>query len=73
MPATSAPATAQYNIVRKERELLQRATEAIVDVYKGVGTPGDFGYESREGRALNALYNVNNEIVAHLNGAQAEG
>lgn len=66
MPATSAPATAQYNIVRRAYGVREIAE-------KFVGTPGDFGYESREGRALNALYNVNNEIVAHLNGAQAEG
>lgn len=55
-----------------ERELLERAAAAIMGVYKGVGTPGDFGYESREGAALKALYDINNEIAAHLRAAKAE-
>jgi hypothetical protein len=49
-----------------DRELLRRVVASIRGVYKGVGTPGDFGYDSREGAALRALYDINNEIVAAI-------
>lgn len=50
----------------KEHELLKKACAAIIQVYRTIGTPGDYGYNTPKGAALNELYNVNNEIDAAL-------
>lgn len=46
------------------RNLLNQASAAIAEVHKAFGAPGDYGYESREGKALYLLYRAFNAIVA---------
>lgn len=53
-------------------ELLARAQQAAMAVYKAFGRPGDYGYYTVQGTALNDLYNVNNAICAHLDAAVRE-
>lgn len=50
-------------------ELLARAQQAAMAIYKAFGRPGDYGYYTAQGKALNDLYNVNNAICAHLDAA----
>ncbi|WP_109046773.1 hypothetical protein ABNQ39_20875 [Azospirillum sp. A26] len=49
-----------------DRELLVKAKDAIREVYKAVGSPGDFGYGTPQGAALRNLYDAYNEICATL-------
>lgn len=51
----------------RDRELLTKAKAAIMAVYTVFGRPGEFGYGSPEGKALAALYDLNNEIADELN------
>lgn len=55
-----------------ERELLDRAITAIHAIYKAVGTPGDYGYDTPTGEALKGLYDLNNEIDRFLRSNRAE-
>lgn len=50
----------------RERELLTKARAAIMAVYTAFGRPGEYGYGSPEGKALVALYDLNNEIADEL-------
>lgn len=49
--------------------------KAVRRVYDDVGPPGDFGYETRTGKALANLYDVYNEALAQkrAQAATAEG
>lgn len=57
----------------KETVLLNEVIEAINAVYRVFGPPGDYGYNTANGAALNNLYNVNNRIVAALPGLRDVG
>lgn len=50
----------------QDRELLTKAKAAIMAVYGAFGRPGEYGYYSPEGKALTALYDLNNEIADQL-------
>lgn len=50
----------------REHELLTKAKTAIMAVYSAFGRPGEYGYGSAEGKALAALYDLNNEIADEL-------
>ncbi len=55
-------------------DLLKAAKEAdaqISAIHKAFGVPGDYGYESREGQALFALYKFQIELREAIQ--QAEG
>lgn len=44
-------------------ELIARANDAILTVYRAFGRPGDYGYSSKKGMALSNLYDVQNELA----------
>lgn len=44
--------------------ILQRVVDAIHDIHAAFGAPGDYGYETPKGKALYALYQVNNAVDA---------
>lgn len=44
------------------RDTLLRWVEAVAAIIKAIGPPGDFGYESRPGRALGNALNTAREI-----------
>jgi hypothetical protein len=46
--------------------LLTKVKNAIFGVNRAFGPPGDYGYSTKEGKALNDLYNVHNEVVDEL-------
>jgi hypothetical protein len=45
--------------VSKNSSLLKRVADAIGEVHAAFGAPGDYGYETKKGRALYALYQIN--------------
>jgi hypothetical protein len=45
-------------------ELCQRVLAATLQIKEAFGAPGDYGYESREGKALAALYDLHNRVGA---------
>lgn len=49
-----------------ETELLTRISDAIADVHKAFGAPGDFGYETPQGVALFRLYKLRPELIEAL-------
>lgn len=49
--------------MERHLELLLKANGSILAVYEAFGRPGDYGYSTKEGKALAALYDLNNEIV----------
>lgn len=66
-------------ITRAQHEALMGAAKAIDEqitaIHAAFGAPGDYGYESREGKALFALYRFQSEQRAALcaAGIQIEG
>jgi hypothetical protein len=48
-------------------EAAKRADEQISAIHKAFGAPGDYGYDSREGRALFDLYRFQSELRAAIN------
>lgn len=50
----------------RETELLTKAKAAIMAVNRALGSPGDYGYSTKEGKALNELYNLHNDIADEL-------
>jgi hypothetical protein len=51
-------------------QALDAITERIREVRIAFGAPGDYGYETKEGKALAALYTAYNEATAPLNLAE---
>lgn len=49
-----------------ETELLTRILDAIAEVHKVFGAPGDFGYETPQGIALFRLYKLRPELIGKL-------
>jgi len=49
--------------MERHLELLAEAKLKIMSVYEAFGRPGDYGYSTKEGKALAALYDLNNKIV----------
>lgn len=47
-------------------QLISRTANAIAEVKKAFGAPGDFGYGTPEGRALLELYNLRPVLNASL-------
>lgn len=45
-------------------ETLRGAEEAISAIYKAFGSPGDYGYETKEGKALFALYRFQASVLS---------
>lgn len=45
-------------------ELRRRVLAAALQVKNAFGAPGDYGYETRQGKALAALYDLHNEVAA---------
>lgn len=45
-------------------ELRQRVLAATLRVKDAFGAPGDYGYETKQGKALAALYDLHNELAA---------
>lgn len=50
----------------RDAELLTKARASILAVYEAFGRPGGYGYSTKEGKALAALYDLNNEIADEL-------
>jgi len=48
----------------KNASFKMRMTKAIGDVRSAFGAPGDYGYETKQGRALADLYDLYNTLVA---------
>lgn len=48
----------------KNASLKMLATKVIGDIRAAFGPPGDYGYETKQGRALADLYDLYNTIVA---------
>lgn len=46
--------------------LIRKGDEQITAVLAAFGAPGDYGYETREGKALFALYRFQAELRAAL-------
>jgi hypothetical protein len=53
-------------------EAAHRADGQISAIHSAFGAPGDHGYESREGKALYALYLFQVELRAAIASAKAE-
>lgn len=51
-------------------EAAKKADEEISALHRAFGAPGDYGYESREGRALFALYRFQSELRAVISQAE---
>jgi hypothetical protein len=51
-------------------EAAARADEQISAIHAAFGAPGDYGYESREGKAVYQLYIFQTELRAAINTAQ---
>ena len=51
-------------------EAAQKADEQISTLHRALGAPGDWGYESREGKALFELYKFQAELRAAINDAK---
>ena len=49
--------------MERHLELLADAKLKINAVYQAFGRPGDYGYSTKEGKALAALYDLHNEIA----------
>lgn len=49
-------------------QLLGHVLEAIHDIHKAFGAPGDFGYETPEGAALFHLYRRSHEVAQIVDG-----
>ena len=47
------------------------AMDAIHDVHRAFGAPGDYGYDSKEGKALLRLYDSTQKLAPHLPKRQA--
>lgn len=52
--------------MEREPALLTKIKAAIMGVNQAFGPPGDYGYSTKEGKALNDLYNVHNEVADEL-------
>jgi hypothetical protein len=50
-------------------EVAKRADEQISALHKAFGAPGDWGYESREGKSLFEIYRFQQELRAAINAA----
>lgn len=50
-------------------EAAKRADEEIGALKQAFGAPGDYGYESREGKALYRLYQFQSELRAAIKNA----
>jgi len=59
-----APFEAADEIERLRAEM-DALFDAIRAVYKDVGTPGDYGYGTKTGKALAYLYSTNNAVDNH--------
>lgn len=59
-------------MMERHLELLANTRLAIAAVYQAFGRPGDHGYSTKEGKALAALYDINNEIVEAMTPTAAE-
>lgn len=56
------------DLLLAERETAKETLEQIHAVHKAFGAPGDYGYETRQGKALYGLYRAGNALQARLNG-----
>lgn len=52
------------------KAMLERLCKAVRRVYDDVGPPGDYGYNTREGKALAHLYDVFNESLQCIKWAE---
>lgn len=50
-------------MMERHLKLLADTKLTIQQVYQAFGRPGDYGYSTKEGKALAALYDLNNEII----------
>lgn len=48
-------------------EAAKAALEQIHAIHKAFGAPGDYGYETKEGKALYGLYRAGNELQSAIN------
>lgn len=51
-------------------EAARKADEQISALHRALGSPGDWGYESKEGKALYELYKFQIELRAAINDAK---
>ena len=52
--------------------ILKETDEQISAIHTAFGAPGDYGYESREGKALYGLYKFQNELCEAIRRAEHE-
>ena len=48
-------------------EAAKAALEQIHEIHKAFGAPGDYGYSTKEGKALFGLYRAGNDLQSALN------
>lgn len=59
-------ADAAERLIKAAPQLLSLANDAverITDLHTAFGAPGDFGYETREGKALFAIYQIQRKLA----------
>lgn len=52
--------------------IVEKASQQIGAIHRAFGAPGDYGYETKEGKALFELYRFDTELHAAIQAASKE-